>query len=131
MQRSLALLEGGGLRLQLGDDRHALRPCQDAIDFCGEVPASAELDGGPIIDLNLMSRRNAWRQRLWHLHLDGERRLDNDADVLLLLCRVGRLQAHGWSLQAGQAMLLEDERGELRLHGQGACLHVAELRRRP
>ncbi|HSX70590.1 MAG TPA: HutD family protein [Pseudomonas sp.] len=132
VDRSLALLRGDGLRLALGDDVHELRPCADIVDFAGEAAAGAELPGGPVEDLNVMSRRGAWRHRLWHEHVGGERLLHNDADVLLLLCNGGRLRIDGHpSLQAGQALLLEDEHGALCMAGESACLHVAQLYRRP
>jgi hypothetical protein len=132
VERSLALLHGDSLLLRLEADRHTLRPCTGAIDFAGEQQACAELPGGAVIDLNLMTRRNAWRHRLWHLHLDGEQPLGNDAEVLLLLCNGGRLRVAGHAeLEAGQALLLEESQGELQLVGQGACLHIAQLYRHP
>jgi len=132
VDRSLALLDGAGLDLQLMGARHTLFPCGEALAFAGEAEVTAQLIDGPVSDLNVMTRRDTWQHRLRHQHLDGERALHNDAEVLLLLCHGGHVEVQGQAtLHAGQALLLEDEQGTLHLRGSAARLRVAQLYRRP
>lgn len=69
-----------------------------------------------------MSRRADWQQGLKSLQLHGEMPLTELAEV--------RLQdGHAFSLHARQALLLNDEPGELHLHGQQAHCYLGLLRR--
>jgi environmental stress-induced protein Ves len=132
VDRSLALLDGAGLVLQLMGISRTLRPCGEALVFAGEAEVTAQLIDGAVSDFNVMTRRNAWNHRLRHLHLDGARVLHNDAEVLLLLCHGGQVEMQGRAaLRAGQALLLEREQGRLHLRGNAACLQVAQLYRHP
>jgi environmental stress-induced protein Ves len=132
VDRSLALLDGAGLGLQLLGIGRTLRPCGEALMFAGEAEVTAQLVDGPVSDLNVMTRRDAWRHRLWYLHLDGNRALHNDAEVLLLLCHGGQVDVRDRAtLHRCQALLLEGEQGALHLRGNAACLQVAQLYRHP
>ena len=131
VDRSLAVLDGAGLDLQLLGASRTLRSCGEALAFAGEAEVTAQLLDGPVSDLNVMTRRDTWQHRLWHLHLEGERAQHNDAEVLLLLCHGGQVEVRDRAaLHAGQALLLEGEQGTLQLRGSAACLQVAQLYRR-
>ena len=133
IQRSLALLEGE-LLLQRQGGITTLHAGGEALDFPGEEPISATPLAGEVLDLNLMSRRDEWQQGLssWLLH--GEKPLAELAEVRLLLCSAGLLRVRlqdgrAFSLHARQALLLNDEPGELHLHGQQAHCYLGLLRR--
>ena len=133
IQRSLALLEGE-LLLQRQGRTATLRAGGEALDFSGEEPISATPLAGEVLDLNLMSRRDEWQQGLssWLLH--GEMPLAELAEVRLLLCSAGLLRVclqngRAFSLHTRQALLLNDEPGELHLHGQHAHRYLGLLRR--
>ncbi|MEO4049203.1 HutD family protein [Pseudomonas sp. CAU 1711] len=134
VDRSLAVLEGHGLRLRLAGREHRLGACQPPLAFAGEDEASAELLDGPVGDLNVMTRRDAWRHRLQHLHLCGTQRPELIADLLFIYCRHGDLQLR-WpertlEIGPGQGLLLEDEPPPEALHSaSGACLYIACLQR--
>jgi uncharacterized protein len=89
IDRSLGLLSGAGLRLNLGEqpgldlDRH-----NPVLSFAGELDVQAELLAGPVQDFNLMSRRGRWRHRLEYQQLQGERWLDC-SEVLFIYCIAG------------------------------------------
>ena len=135
--RSLAVLAGNGLRLRRGDgSSEELLSGGMAAYFPGEEPIEATLLDGPVNDLNLMTRRTAWRHRLAPLPVQGQRTLDNDAALLLLWCQRGTAIAcrlpsgERRQLDSGQGLLLEDEPGLLELHAQqSALLYVAWLYR--
>lgn len=133
IQRSLALLEGE-LLLQRQSGITTLCAGGEALDFHGEEPISATPLAGEVFDLNLMSRRDKWQQGLssWLLH--GEMPLAELAEVRLLLCSAGLLRVRlqngrAFSLHTRQALLLNDEPGELHLHGQQAHCYLGLLRR--
>ena len=119
IQRSLALLEGE-LLLQRQSGTTTLCAGGKSLDFSGEEPISARPLAGEVLDLNLMSRRADWQQGLKSLQLHGEMPLTELAEV--------RLQdGHAFSLHARQALLLNDEPGELHLHGQQAHCYLCLL----
>ncbi|MCW1938564.1 HutD family protein [Pseudomonas sp. MDMC_285] len=85
IDRSLAVLAGDGMCLQRADGRREMLLSGDAIAvFRGEEAISAQLLGGPITDLNLMTRRGVWSHELRLVRLQGEQVLVNDAELLLL-----------------------------------------------
>jgi hypothetical protein len=65
IDRSIAILEGEGLCLRVeGEDDVCLDNALAPFQVPGDVPACAEPIGGPVLDLNLMSRRECWRHAL-------------------------------------------------------------------
>jgi len=137
IDRSLALLGGGGLRLQRGDGRvEELFSGGAVAEFPGEEAITATLADGPVGDLNLMTRRGVWRHRLAPLRLHGRQELENDAAAMLLWCQTGvavecRLPGGEMRrLESGQGLLLEDQPGPLALQApQPALLYLAWLYR--
>lgn len=133
IQRSLALLEGE-LVLQRQSGAMTLRAGGESLDFSGEEPISASPLAGEVLDLNLMSRRDDWQQVLSSLQLHGEMPLAELAEVRLLLCSAGALRVRlqdgrEFALRPRQALLLNDEPGDLHLHGQQAHFYLGLLRR--
>ncbi|MBU2064475.1 MAG: HutD family protein, partial [Gammaproteobacteria bacterium] len=121
IDRSLGLLSGAGLRLNLPEqislelDSHT-----PVVAFPGELDVQAELLDGPVQDFNLMSRRNRWQHRLEYRELQGQQWLDSSA-VLFIYCCSGagltcaRADTAPVSLNAGQGLLVQDEAGPWRL----------------
>ncbi|MDG1581610.1 HutD family protein [Pseudomonas sp. GOM6] len=133
IQRSLALLEGN-LLLQRANGETRMQACGEALDFSGEEVIDATPLDGAVLDLNLMSRRDDWQQSLHHLHLHGERLLNEEAEVRLLLCNAGALlvrldSGREFALRPRQALLLRDEPSDLTLRARNACLYLGLLRR--
>jgi hypothetical protein len=88
VDRTLALLDGEGLNLQVGGAAPLLlSPDHDPFEFPGDVAASATLVGGPATDLNVMARRGAWSARVQRRSLDVPATLGADSDVCLILVR--------------------------------------------
>ncbi len=122
IDRSLAVLAGDGMCLQHADGRREMLLSGDAIAvFRGEEAISAQLLGGPITDLNLMTRRGVWSHELRLVRLQGEQVLVNDAE-LLLLWNAAPEALHYQLPEGGQqvlaahsGVLLENEQGRLTL----------------
>ncbi|MDK8874308.1 MULTISPECIES: HutD family protein [Paracoccus] len=68
IDRTLAVLTGEGIELDVqGQARRRLTPESGPLAFPADVPTSARLLGGPITDLNVMTRRGAFTHRLSRL----------------------------------------------------------------
>ncbi|QNH01961.1 HutD/Ves family protein [Pseudomonas sediminis] len=137
IDRSLAVLAGDGMCLQHADGRREMLLSGDAIAvFRGEEAISAQLLGGPITDLNLMTRRGVWSHELRLVRLQGEQVLVNDAE-LLLLWNAAPEALHYQLPEGGQqvlaahsGVLLENEQGRLTLESdQPSPLYVGRMRR--
>ena len=65
IERSLAVLSGEGLELSVaGRAPCRIGPGDPPVTFPGDVACTARLMGGPVRDLNVMTRRGAWVHRL-------------------------------------------------------------------
>jgi environmental stress-induced protein Ves len=68
IDRTLAVLQGGPLRLTVGEQSPVeLTAAGAPRSFPADAPCYAQLLGGPVTDLNVMSRRGRWRHRLVRL----------------------------------------------------------------
>jgi len=65
IERTLSILEGNGMSLSIdGKDPVALTVESAPLPFAADVPVDATLTDGPIVDLNVMSRRGHFRHRV-------------------------------------------------------------------
>ena len=123
VDRSLTLLQGDGMTLDLGEGAVTLTPGSPPLAFPGEARVVSRLPGGPVLDFNVMTRRDVARH---HVHLvqppaalpDGTR---------AILCRFGTVTLGDAVLPAGDFALLEP--GEAAgfdggLGGQGEAICV-------
>ena len=90
IDRSLALITGDGIELRLGG-RGEVRLTQEAapLAFPGDLPVEASLLGGPIDDLNVMSRRGRYRHLLSRMRVNGTAMLPRHGDIMIVLLRGG------------------------------------------
>ncbi|MBL0930720.1 MAG: HutD family protein [Alphaproteobacteria bacterium] len=118
IDRHLAILSGDGIALTLGDQA-PIKLTQDTppLAFPGDVPASAELLGRPVTDLNAMARRGlGYTPSMMRLDLDGETTIDKTTRFLLIHCATGATDTLGTGdtliVETGPAIL----RGTARLY---------------
>jgi environmental stress-induced protein Ves len=92
VDRTLAVLDGAGLRLSV-TGRHPveLTTASPPCSFPADLPATASLADGPVLDLNVMTRRGAIDHALDRLSVSAPRDLRLDCGTALLLCRSGGL----------------------------------------
>jgi len=65
IDRSLTLVEGGGVVLDVGNERRvALSEREPVIAFPGENPVTATVEGPPTTDFNVMTRRSVCNHQL-------------------------------------------------------------------
>lgn len=114
VDRSLAVLDGAGLRLDFADAHPLSLDAECApLAFRGEQPVSVELLGGAVGDFNVMTRRGRWSHLLESLTLHGSYALGRRADGLFIYCASGaaldcRLaNGRGITLQPGEGLLCD------------------------
>lgn len=134
IDRTLSVLGGEGIVLNIaGQPTARLTAASAPLAFPGDVPTGAALIGGPIADLNVMTRRGRMTHRVERRPLSGEIRIAPRADTTLILA-VGS----GFTLFTDDApdfgpldtLILDRDSPELRLQPKGrGQLFVIELQR--
>jgi environmental stress-induced protein Ves len=85
VDRSLAVLRGHGLILADGDGKRCrIGEGADPFVFRGEERIAATLKGGPVVDFNVMTRRDACTHTLEVFELHGTRRYAPRSDLMLI-----------------------------------------------
>lgn len=127
IERSLAILAGEGLALAL-DEAPAvhLTAASAPWRFAADLPCQAALLGGPVLDLNVMTR--SWRYTHRMTRLTGPGLVQLRAEVTLLLAHGAAWRLDGTLLAAGDAALAERPGGALEACPQGpGGLYVIEI----
>ncbi|MDR3505036.1 MAG: HutD family protein [Acidocella sp.] len=113
IERTLTVLDGAGFRLTVDGTEHLLTPASAPLRFAGDVLASAALLAGPVTDLNVMTRRGAFRHEVRRVALDIGQHIDASGGFGFLLCKSGSFEALGTndiiSLAADDCLIAEDE----------------------
>ncbi|MFZ6748578.1 HutD family protein [Undibacterium sp. Ren11W] len=115
IDRSLAILSGEGLSLQSDSEQStadsvSLTQTSFPYQFAGELPIFAELLGGAVLDLNLMTRRDVCQHFMQRLTGGEHYVMAPDAQQILLYCAAGVASLSGESdLGPGDLVLIEEE----------------------
>ncbi|TPK92960.1 MULTISPECIES: HutD family protein [unclassified Mesorhizobium] len=134
IDRTLSVLEGEGITLDIaGQPPARLTTASVPLAFPGDVPTGAALIGGPIADLNVMTRRGRMAHKVECRPLASEIRFAPCADTTLILAVGGGFMLFtddAPSLGPLDTLILDRDSPELRLqpNGQGR-LFVIELHR--
>ena len=102
IDRTLAILDGEGIRLAIeGQAPVVLTRASKPHAFAADAPASADLVGGPVVDLNLMSRRGRVVHAMQRLALAAPAEIALSAAETLVFCAegAGAVTAGGQTLQ--------------------------------
>ncbi len=115
IDRTLAVLSGQGLIMQCdSESQHAasvtLTRDSQPYRFAGETPVFAELlDGETVLDLNMMTRRDACTHHMQRLGAGQHVISAQDAQQVLLFCASGEARLdNGSLLQASDLCLFEE-----------------------
>lgn len=120
VDRTLVVLTGTGLALAVGEDApRTLTPASAPFAFAADATATARLAGGPVMDLNVMTRRGRFRHAVRRLDLAAPMTLDPEGGTALVFCRLGRIAAGDAVLEPGDAAL-SDLPLDLAAQGDGA-----------
>ncbi|MCA1406135.1 HutD family protein [Ensifer sp. IC3342] len=90
IDRTLSILEGAGMTLAIeGRQPKLLTVADPPLSFPAEAPTAATLRDGPVIDLNVMTRRGVLKHRVRRLHVEGSQSLESHARELIVFCHRG------------------------------------------
>lgn len=86
IDRTLSILDGDGMELNI-DGRSAITLTQAAMPlrFAADRSTVARLLSGPIVDLNIMSRRGKWQHHVERIGVQHGTSIEKNEDVALLL----------------------------------------------
>jgi environmental stress-induced protein Ves len=106
--RTLTVLQGAGIRLSVGDEPvRVLSAASDPCTFDAGMPTSATLLDGPIVDLNVMTRRGRFRHRVTRQIISGEIELSAGANPTIVFCRDGDLTCDAVALAREDCAFIE------------------------
>ncbi|RAZ90610.1 HutD family protein [Mesorhizobium hawassense] len=134
IDRTLSVLTGEGIVLDIaGRPPARLTTVSAPLAFPGDVPTSAGLIGGPITDLNVMTRRGRMAHKVERRPLSGEIRVAPRADTTLVLAvnaGIAVFTHDASDLGPLDTLVLDQDGPELRLEPKGpGLLFVIELHR--
>lgn len=93
IDRTLSILQGKGMRLMIEGRKPALTTGETApLPFPADVATSATLVDGPIVDLNVMTRRGRLTHSVQRLALDHPHRAESLGGTTLVLCHGGAVR---------------------------------------
>ena len=99
IDRTLAMLEGEGIVLDVaGSPSATITPATLPFSFPADVATAATLIGGPITDLNVMTRRGALAQSVERLVISTEVAIPAEMGTILILCLSGDVIVSGAEL---------------------------------
>ena len=92
IDRTLAVLEGEGIVLDIaGRSPTTVTRATDPLSFPADVQTSATLIGGPITDLNVMTRRGRMMHSVERLVISAPVEIRTEAGTTLILCLNGEV----------------------------------------
>jgi environmental stress-induced protein Ves len=95
VDRTLAVLEGNGIRLTIGGREPVLLGVgSEPLAFPADEPTHGALRGGPILDLNVMARRGVFSAKVQCIEIDSAFDLMPAADRTLVLINHWRVFLH-------------------------------------
>jgi len=132
IDRTLAVLSGDGMALSIeGVGEKLLTPEATPLAFPADAPTAARLTGGPITDLNVMTRRGVFQHTLVRQVAEGSLPLEVSSGERLLLALepLGVSTADGLiGLQPLDALVLDgSEKAEIVSVGESAAFYLVEI----
>lgn len=112
VDRTLSILSGGGLRLEIqGMAPLMVTTASEPVSFPADAVTSAVLLQGPVVDLNVMTRRGRFTHRVTRRLLDAPTAWLPAGQVAVLFCDAGQLRIEAGSsildLATGDALMAE------------------------
>lgn len=133
IDRTLAVLEGDGLELAIeGMAPATVTTLSEPLAFPADAATEAELIGGEVTDLNIMTRRGRLSHRMRRWTVSGKAELVTKASELLVFCHVGAVRIgtdkEASSLSPHDTLHLETVPARLQVMADGsAMLFLIEL----
>ena len=119
IDRTLALLDGHGINLTVGGALPiGLTTGSEPLSFPADVPTHATLTGGPVTDLNVMTRRGRATHSMERITVSGSVEIAAGGGTVVLFCLRGDVAVNGEKpirLATRDTLLLGAETTALRL----------------
>lgn len=119
VDRTLAILEGDAIELTVGGAAPVVLDAgSEAFFFAADVATSAILTGGPVVDLNVMTRRGRARHSVRRLDLSTPVEIPLADEVTLVFCVRGAVAVAGdvpLRLEAQDTLMADRRAANLRL----------------
>jgi environmental stress-induced protein Ves len=130
IDRTLSVLEGEGIVLDIaGRPPARLTGASAPLSFPGDVPTGATLIGGPITDLNVMTRRGRISHTVERLSVSGDINIEPAGETTLVLPVEGATIHAGTTARLGPLDTLILDRGSpktrLEPEGQGPVFLIS------
>jgi uncharacterized protein len=94
VDRTLVVTSGSGLKLDTADGSAlTLRPLDAPFSFTGDDAVLSSLIGGPVTDLNVMTRRRVMTHKVSRARVEAERSVTCPGEVTLLCVLSGHVAA--------------------------------------
>jgi environmental stress-induced protein Ves len=117
VDRTLCILEGEGMELTIGSAPPLiLTPSSAPPSFPCDVACEARLIGGPVLDLNVMTRRGRYRHGVTVLDISGAREIDMP---FALFCGSGAVEVDRNVQMEAHDCLFPEAQGRVRIEGEG------------
>ncbi|MFD4529813.1 HutD family protein [Streptomyces sp. NPDC058470] len=120
IDRTLTVVEGAGMELTVDGKRRLVNSPYEPQDFRADVPIDCRLLDGPVVNLNVMWRRDSGRTPPTVAVVHG--RLSLPAAPALIVALDGPAEVAGLSLRPYDAALLTGEGAVLRAQGRTAVI---------
>ncbi len=132
IDRTLAILDGQGMVLTVGKAAPVtLLGSSPPHSFPADATTSASLIGGPVLDLNVMSRRGVLSHRVQRLDLVQATEIRLGGSVQLAFCTRGdvdiRVGSSRVGLSEGETLHRTGEAIDMVMHAVGAIVFLVEL----
>lgn len=132
VDRSIALLDGEGLRLDLPDGgQQVLMPDGDPFAFSGEWVISSTNIGGQTMDLNIMTRRGRYQHHMRRHLGSGSLTFNAKSQTLLVFNTAATIAASGESIAIDPLSSVMLDKGECITTSAKDTLHLLIIELRP
>ncbi|QPB23168.1 HutD family protein [Rhizobium sp. 007] len=131
IDRTLSILSGSGMTLEIdGHEPVLLAQQSPPFAFAADIAVTAQLIAGPITDLNVMTRRDAFMHKVERLHIERSWSGSLPAAISLVLCHEGEaafeLAEESGMIYAGDVLMIEAHcRASLTLAGAATCYLIS------
>lgn len=128
IDRTLTVLSGEGIALDVAGRTSRLRPGETPYSFPGDQPASSTLLGGPVTDLNVMSRRGEIAHGVTGLSV--AQTIAVEEGVLVWIKGTGRVTGEQSAFEMGPLDAVKTAtKGDLQIEGENFLAYYITFKR--
>ncbi len=126
IDRTLCLLDGSGIILSFADRDVEITTEAGPFSFPGEMAVAARLLGGPILDLNVMTRRMKMHHNVEQIAVKGPTSL-SPLRPIAIVCRDGNVAVAGttYALTPRDCLMPGGAAADITLGGEGTVFVVS------